>query len=63
MPTNPKKYGMSLILGSLVWALALVAAAYIFRGNPAKDWIESALVIGAITYLMWNYERRRRRRS
>jgi membrane protein DedA with SNARE-associated domain len=63
MPTNPEKYGMSLILGSLVWALALVAAAYIFRGNPAKDWIESALVIGAITYLMWNYERRRRRRS
>jgi hypothetical protein len=46
-----------LILWSLVWAFALIAAAYIFKGNPAKDWIESALVLGAIACLMWNYER------
>jgi hypothetical protein len=54
MPTNPEKYGMSLILGSLVWALALIAAAYIFKGNPIEDGIESALLVGAIACLMWN---------
>jgi len=51
------KYRMSLILWSLAWAFALIAAAFLFKGYPAKDWIDSALFVGAITCLMWNYER------
>ena len=57
MTTNPKKYRMTLILWSLVWAFALIAAAYIFKDNPIKDGIESAILVGAIVCLMWNYER------
>jgi hypothetical protein len=39
---------MRLILWSLFWAFALIAAAYIFKGNPIKDGIESALLAGAV---------------
>jgi len=48
---------MTLILWSLVWAFALIAGAYVFKDNPIKDGIESAILVGAIVCLMWNYER------
>jgi hypothetical protein len=32
---------MMMFLWSLVWALALIASAYFFKGNPALFWIES----------------------
>jgi hypothetical protein len=62
MMTDVKKSRMPLILWSLVWAFALVAAAFLFKGSPASDWIEAAILVGAITCLMWNYERRTCRR-
>jgi hypothetical protein len=61
MTTNPNKYRMPIILWSLVWAFGLIAAAFLFKGNPAKYWIDAALFVGATTYLMWIYERRTRR--
>ena len=60
MMTDAKKYRMTQILWSLVWAFALIAAAYVFKGNPAKYWIESGIFVTAITGLLWNYERRAR---
>jgi hypothetical protein len=57
MMTASKKYRMSQILWSLVWASALIATAFLFKGNPAIYWIESFIVAGAIFCLMWNYER------
>lgn len=42
----------SLIVWSLVWAIAFIATAYFFKGNPVKDWIEAALTIGALAFLM-----------
>jgi hypothetical protein len=58
MMTSSEKYRMKLIFWSLVWAFALIAAAYIFKNNPIKDGIESALLVGAIACLLWNYEQR-----
>jgi len=57
MMTGSKKYRISQILWSLVWAFAFIATAFLFKGNPAVYWIESAIFVGAIFCLMWNYER------
>jgi hypothetical protein len=42
-----------LVLWSMVWAIALIASAILFKGNPVKDWIQSALFVGAITVWLW----------
>jgi uncharacterized membrane protein YbhN (UPF0104 family) len=48
---------ITLVLWSLAWALVLIASAIVFKGNPAKDWIQSALFIGAITAWLWQSRR------
>jgi uncharacterized membrane protein YbhN (UPF0104 family) len=53
MVTKSKTRATSLILWSLVWAFALIATAFLFKGNPAKDWIESALFVVAFTFWLW----------
>jgi hypothetical protein len=40
------------ILWSLVFALAMVASALLFKGNPALYWIEAGLVIAALTFVI-----------
>jgi len=42
-----------LVFWSMVWALALIASAILFKGNPVKGWIQSALFICAITLWLW----------
>jgi hypothetical protein len=37
----------------MAWAIALIASAILFKGNPVKDWIQSALFVGAITFWLW----------
>lgn len=59
--TNSKKYQRSLLLWSLVWASALVAASFLFPSEPAKYWVEPAILVAAITHLLWKWERRTRR--
>jgi len=59
MTTNSNRYQTRIIFWSLVWAIALMAAAFLFKHNPAHYWIEATLFVGATTHLMWNYERRR----
>jgi hypothetical protein len=54
------KYQRSLVLWSIVWASALVTASFLFRGKPAKYWVEPAILVAAITHLMWKWERRTR---
>ncbi len=54
MPAS-KRQQTSLIFWSLVWAF--IASAYIFKGNPVKDWVQSGLFVGAITYLLWKSPR------
>jgi hypothetical protein len=58
MMPNYKKLAMSPIAWSLVWAVAMIAAAFVFKGNPANYWVESALVVGALTTRVLKSERR-----
>jgi len=52
MKPDSKKLGTATIVWSLVWACAIIATAFLFKGNPAKDWIEAALIIGALTFVV-----------
>lgn len=52
MQPNSKKLGTSAIVWSLVWAFAIIATAFLFKGNPVKDWIEAGLIIGALTFVV-----------
>jgi hypothetical protein len=40
------------ILWSLVFALAMVASAFLFKGNPALYWIEAGLTVAALTFVI-----------
>jgi hypothetical protein len=53
MITAPKKQMTTLVLWATAWALALIASAILFKGNPLKDWIQAALFIGAMTFWLW----------
>ena len=57
MTISNKKQTAKLILWSIIWALAIIASAILFKGSPAKDWIQSALFIGAITGWLWQSQR------
>jgi len=45
--------GKSVILVTVLWAIAFIAAALIFKGHRHGDWIEGALYVGFITHLSW----------
>lgn len=57
MTLNSKTHLTPVIVWSLVWAFALIATAFLFKGNPVKDWIEAVLFIGGLTF--WLYKSRR----
>jgi hypothetical protein len=48
MSTNSQKP----ILWSLVFALAMIASAFLFKGNPALYWIEAGLTVAALTLVV-----------
>jgi hypothetical protein len=52
MKPTSKKFGTSAIVWSLVWAVAIIAAAFLFKGNPAEYWIEAGLIVGALTFVV-----------
>jgi hypothetical protein len=35
----------TLILWAIVWAAALITSAVLLKGNPIKDWFQSALFV------------------
>jgi hypothetical protein len=39
---------------------ALIGSAFFFKGNPAKDWIQSILFVGGITVWLWFWQSRLR---
>jgi hypothetical protein len=45
------------ILWSLVFGLAIVASAFLFKGNPAQYWIEAGLIVGALTFVVLKSQR------
>jgi hypothetical protein len=46
------------ILWALVFALAMVASAFLFKGNPALYWIEAGLTVAALTFVILKSPRR-----
>jgi hypothetical protein len=40
------------ILWSLVFALAMIASAFLFKGNSALYWIETGLTVAALTLVI-----------
>jgi hypothetical protein len=53
MKRNSKK----AILWSLVFASAIVASAFLFKGNPALYWIEAGLTVAALTLVVLKTQR------
>ena len=47
----------TIILWSTAWALALIGSAIVLKGNPAKEWVQAALFIGALTVSLWQGHR------
>jgi hypothetical protein len=47
----------TLFLWAVAWAAAMIASAILFKGNPIKDWIQSALFIAAMTFWVWQSQR------
>ena len=41
------------ILWSMVWAIAFIASAIVFKGNPEKEWIQAALFVVGLTAWLW----------
>jgi hypothetical protein len=50
-PSNGKP--IRLVLWAIAWAIAIILSAILFKGNPAKEWIQAALFIGALTFLLY----------
>jgi hypothetical protein len=55
MKPNSKK----AILWSLVFALAIVASAFLFKGHPVRYWIEAGLTVAALTLVVLKTQRPR----
>jgi hypothetical protein len=47
----------TLVVWALAWALAIIASAIVFKGNPIGDWVEAFLILGALTFWYWHWWR------
>jgi membrane protein YdbS with pleckstrin-like domain len=48
-----KKQAMMMILLSLVWAVAFISSAIIFKGSPIKESIQAALYVVGMSFWLW----------
>jgi hypothetical protein len=52
---------LTILIGwAIVWAALMIASAILLKGNPIKDWIQSAL-IAAMTFWVWQSHRTARK--
>jgi len=61
--TTTKRQPTTLVLWAVIWALALIVSAFVFKGNPIKDWIQSVLFVVGITVWLWQSRRQARLRG
>jgi|GEM_PF-2799720 len=47
------------IIGSILWAAAYIASAFVFRHRAVGDWIEGILLAGWIVFISCRPGRRR----
>lgn len=53
MTNTTERNIVRIILWSTVWALALITSAIALKSNPAKEWVQAVLFIGALTVVLW----------
>ena len=51
--TSANNKPATLIVWAAIWALAFIMSAILFKGSPVKDWIQAALFISALTFLLF----------
>ena len=51
--TSTNKKPATLIVWAVVWAIAFIMSAILFKGSPVKDWIQAALFIAGLTFLLF----------
>jgi hypothetical protein len=52
MNSLTKRRETSSVVWSLMWAFAIIATALLFKGSSVLYWIESALVVGALAFVI-----------
>ncbi|MDP9268040.1 MAG: hypothetical protein M3P27_06895 [Acidobacteriota bacterium] len=52
MNPSVNKRTTSLILWSVFWAVLLISAAFLLKGNPARNWVESVIFTVAMASLI-----------
>ncbi len=57
-----KRQKTILVLWALIWALALIGSAFVFKSNPIKDWIQLVLLVVGVTVWLWLWQSRRQAR-
>jgi len=60
--TTTKRQTTILVLWALIWALALIGSASVFKGNPIKDWIQLILLVVGVTVWLWLWQSGRQAR-
>jgi hypothetical protein len=56
--TNTSQRNLTtIVLWSTAWALALITSAVLLKGNPAKEWVQAAFFIVALTVSLWQGHR------
>jgi len=60
--TTTKRRTATFVLWAVIWALAVVGSAFVFKGNPIKDWIQSLLFVGGMIVWLWLWQSRRQAR-
>ena len=60
--TTSKPQTATLVLWAVIWALSLVGSAFVFKGSPIKDWIQSLLLVAGVIVWLWLWQSRRQAR-
>jgi hypothetical protein len=60
--TTTKQQTTTFVLSAVVWALALIGSAFVFKGSPIKDWIQSLLFVAGVNVWLWLWQSRRQAR-
>jgi drug/metabolite transporter (DMT)-like permease len=56
---NLKAHATPRIVWCVLWALSLIATAFLVKGNPAGTWIEGAInAVGILVFLVFNSRRK-----
>jgi hypothetical protein len=54
------RWTTTLVFWAVIWALALIGSAFVFKGNTNKEWIQAGLLVVGITVWLWLWQTQRR---